>query len=73
MCSNQCSIGKVLKQDCNKTTHISKIGIKTVADFTDEEIVLLCKRSGLSHDETFVNSEFSICFHHDQVYLQKYA
>ena len=50
------------------------IGIKIPADFTEDEIAVLCKRSGLSHGKTLIiNSEFSICFHHEQVYLQKYA
>ena len=66
-----CSIGKVLKEVCDKTTHTSKIGRRMFKDFSEEEIAVICKRSGFNVVTS--DSELDICFHHDNVFLEKYS
>ena len=58
-----CSVGKLLKQTCNKLSYTSgKTGLKTLNEYSDDDKELIIWRSGLLEDTTN-----NICFHHEHM------
>ncbi|GBN96229.1 hypothetical protein AVEN_174177-1 [Araneus ventricosus] len=60
-----CDVGKNLLESCHKTYYVKAVGLKELGEFTVEDRELLHLRLG--------NKFEKICFHHEQVYLQKYT
>ena len=67
-----CSIGKFLKDACDKTTHNSKIHKRYKQEFMEEELLILSKSCGMDNNDTS-NEEFYVCLQHNAMYLQKYS
>ena len=63
----QCSIGEVLKDECNRKTYTRKIGYKHLSTLPKDEQEKILWRSGLS-GHTFSVENVSICFHHELVF-----
>ena len=63
-----CSIGKFLKDTCDKTSHTSKIGRQQIEDLTNDDIQILSRRCGLDQDQLT-----DVCLHHLEVYLFRYS
>ncbi len=65
-----CSIGVFLglPEECHKTTYARKVGTVKLAALSAGEVDLIIRRSGFKAE-----SESIICFHHEMLYLRKYA
>ena len=63
-----CSIGLHLNDVCHKKTFIREAGLKVVTEFSEEDRKLISWRCGFH-----IPDESCVCFHHEQVYLSRYA
>ena len=63
----QCSIGDVLKDECNQKTYTRKIGFKQFGALAKDEQEKILWRCGLL-DHTFSVENVTICIHHEMVY-----
>ena len=62
-----CTIGRLLNEDCHKTSYSYKKGLIKLSDLSEHEKKLIKWRSEVSLQE-----DHSICFHHKAVFLTKY-
>ena len=62
----QCSIGDVLKDECNQKTYTRKIGFKQFGALAKDEQEKILWRCGLL--DTFSVENVTICIHHEMVY-----
>ena len=67
---DQCFIKRHLKDECNKKSFSSKIGLILLKDVTEKDIALLGWRCEVKISESDLNKE--ICFHHEKMYLSQY-
>ena len=58
-----------MNEECDKTSHISKVGRQQKVEFSEDEINILSRRCGMTSDQQFTD----ICLHHSEVYLQRYT
>ena len=67
MDTENCCVGKALKEECDKTFYCRVKGRILISSIADPDIELLTQRTGHIFDS---NNE--ICLHHEKVYISKY-
>lgn len=65
-----CSVGEQLQaiNECHKTYYTRQTGLKTLRMLSSNDMLLLQLRTGLMA----LNEENTVCFHHEQVYIDKF-
>lgn len=65
-----CTFGLVRQEECHKTVYTRHIGFRDHSDLSDADFELLCLRT--EHADNLQKSAVNICFHHEQVLLQRF-
>ena len=63
-----CSIGIKLDEDCHRKSFCRTAGLKGINDFEEEEVQLICWRSGIEQQNLK-----DVCYHHEQTILVRYS
>ena len=64
----KCSVGNFLNEDCHLLTFTRENGFKSLTEMSEEERELVRLRTMMDS----IDSQFLICFHHEQSILQQY-
>lgn len=66
-----CSVGNIHNDVCHKTVFTRTLGLKRLQELTDREKELLYWRVGCALSD-MTNTDFTVCRHHEQMYLLRY-
>ena len=64
-----CSIGRFVKDSCDKKSHTLEVGRQKIESFTDDDVNILSRRCGIPRNHELTD----ICPHHVEVYLRRYT